>query len=125
MKMKMQEFIDKYCEDIKSLCKNRASLLDDFDLPYDDVEEDDSGQPVKVVYCGQYTIPILDIITTTKEDFARNYPDFACRELYDNYVSSLIMLEGEDAVNHIRNVIQHEQERVLAFAQDNTLADMV
>lgn len=123
--MRMQEFIDKYCEDIKALCKDRATLLDDFDLPFDDIEEDDSGQQVKVIYCGQYTIPILDIITSTKEDFARSYPDFACRELYDNYVGSLIMLEGEDAVNHIRNVIQREQERVAAFAQDNSLADMV
>ena len=51
-------------------------------------------------------IPINDILSMSKSDFARVYPDFECRDLYDKYIESLIMLEGDDAQNHIRSVLR-------------------
>lgn len=123
--MRMMEFINTYCADIKALYKERSRLLDDYDLPYDDEIEDDAGQLMKVVYAGTKVIPIADIITSTREDFARMYPSFECRDLYDKYVAALIMFEGEDALTHIRGSMQREQERVKAFNADSELSDMV
>ena len=67
----------------------------------------------------------MDILTSTREDFARLYPSFECRELYDRYVDSLIMLEGADALNHIKEVMNREKERIQSFNQENSLSEMV
>lgn len=123
--MKIAEFVDKYCADIKALYKERSRLLDNYDLPFDDEIEDDAGQRLQVVYAGDIAIPVADIITSTREDFARLYPSFECRELYDRYVNSLIMLEGEEALNHIRGSMKREQDRVRAFSVDNELSEML
>ena len=97
--MLIHEFIVEYCQDIvETYTATHSKLLDSFDLPYDDEIEDDSGELMKVVYCGEKAIPINDILSMSKSDFARVYPDFECRDLYDKYIESLIMLEGEDAL---------------------------
>lgn len=98
--MLIHEFIVEYCQDIvETYTATHSKLLDSFDLPYDDEIEDDSGELMKVVYCGEKAIPINDILSMSKSDFARVYPDFECRDLYDKYIESLVMLEGEDALN--------------------------
>ena len=102
---------------MSSLSSTVRKLLDSFDLPYDDEIEDDSGELMKVVYCGEKAIPINDILSMSKSDFARVYPDFECRDLYDKYIESLIMLEGEDALNHIRSVLDQERQRIKEFSE--------
>ena len=116
--MLIHEFIVEYCQDIVETCTaTHSKLLDSFDLPYDDEIEDDSGELMKVVYCGEKAIPINDILSMSKSDFARVYPDFECRDLYDKYIESLIMLEGEDALNHIRSVLDQERQRIKEFSE--------
>lgn len=116
--MLIHEFIVEYCQDIvKTYTATHSKLLDSFDLPYDDEIEDDSGELMKVVYCGEKAIPINDILSMSKSDFARVYPDFECRDLYDKYIESLIMLEGEDALNHIRSVLDQERQRIKEFSE--------
>lgn len=116
--MLIHEFIVEYCQDIvEAYTATHSKLLDSFDLPYDDEIEDDSGELMKVVYCGEKAIPINDILSMTKADFARVYPDFECRDLYDKYIESLIMLEGEDALNHIRSVLDQERQRIKEFSE--------
>lgn len=116
--MLIQEFIVEYCQDIvETYTATHSKLLDSFDLPYDDEIEDDSGELMKVVYCGEKAIPINDILSMSKSDFARVYPDFECRDLYDKYIESLIMLEGEDALNHIRSVLDQERQRIKEFSE--------
>lgn len=116
--MLIHEFIVEYCQDIvETYTATHSKLLDSFDLPYDDEIEDDSGELMKVVYCGEKAIPINDILSMSKSDFARVYPDFECRDLYDKYIESLIMLEGEDALNHIRNVLDQERQRIKEFSE--------
>lgn len=116
--MLIHEFIVEYCQDIvETYTATHSKLLDSFDLPYDDEIEDDSGELMKVVYCGEKSIPINDILSMTKADFARVYPDFECRDLYDKYIESLIMLEGEDALNHIRSVLDQERQRIKEFSE--------
>lgn len=116
--MLIHEFIVEYCQDIvEAYTATHSKLLDSFDLPYDDEIEDDSGELMKVVYCGEKAIPINDILSMSKSDFARVYPDFECRDLYDKYIESLIMLEGEDALNHIRSVLDQERQRIKEFSE--------
>ena len=116
--MLIHEFIVEYCQDIvETYTATHSKLLDSFDLPYDDEIEDDSGELMKVVYCGEKAIPINDILSMSKSDFARVYPDFECRDLYDKYIESLIMLEGVDAPNHIRSVLDQERQRIKEFSE--------
>lgn len=116
--MLIHEFIVEYCQDIvETYTTTHSKLLDSFDLPYDDEIEDDSGELMKVVYCGEKAIPINDILSMSKSDFARVYPDFECRDLYDKYIESLVMLEGEDALNHIRSVLDQERQRIKEFSE--------
>lgn len=116
--MLIHEFIVEYCQDIvETYTATHSKLLDSFDLPYDDEIEDDSGELMKVVYCGEKAIPINDILSMSKSDFTRVYPDFECRDLYDKYIESLIMLEGEDALNHIRSVLDQERQRIKEFSE--------
>lgn len=116
--MLIHEFIVEYCQDIvETYTATHSKLLDSFDLPYDDEIEDDSGELMKVVYCGEKAIPINDILSMSKSDFARVYPDFECRDLYDKYIESLIMLEGEDALSHIRSVLDQERQRIKEFSE--------
>ena len=116
--MLIHEFIVEYCQEIvETYTATYSNLLDSFDLPYDDELEDDSGELMKVVYCGEKAIPINDILSMSKSDFARVYPDFECRDLYDKYIESLIMLEGEDALNHIRSVLDQERQRIKEFSE--------
>lgn len=116
--MLIHEFIGEYCQDIvETYTATHSKLLDSFDLPYDDEIEDDSGELMKVVYCGEKAIPINDILSMSKSDFARVYPDFECRDLYDKYIESLVMLEGEDALNHIRSVLDQERQRIKEFSE--------
>lgn len=118
--MLIHEFIVEYCQDIvETYTATHSKLLDSFDLPYDDEIEDDSGELMKVVYCGEKAIPINDILSMSKSDFARVYPDFECRDLYDKYIESLVMLEGEDALNHIRSVLDQERQRIKEFSERN------
>ena len=116
--MLIHEFIVEYCQDIvETYTATHSKLLDSFDLPYDDEIEDDSGELMKVVYCGEKAIPINDILSMSKSDFARVYPDFEYRDLYDKYIESLVMLEGEDALNHIRSVLDQERQRIKEFSE--------
>lgn len=116
--MLIHEFIVEYCQDIvETYTATHSKLLDSFDLPYDDEIEDDSGELMKVVYCGEKAIPINDILSMSKSDFARVYQDFECRDLYDKYIESLVMLEGEDALNHIRSVLDQERQRIKEFSE--------
>lgn len=116
--MLIHEFIVEYCQDIvETYTATHSKLLDSFDLPYDDEIEDDSGELMKVVYCGEKAISINDILSMSKSDFARVYPDFECRDLYDKYIESLVMLEGEDALNHIRSVLDQERQRIKEFSE--------
>ena len=122
--MRMHEFVEKYCGDIKAIYSNTVDLLEeDYDLPFDAEIEDDSGQKVKVVFAGDTAVPVLDIVSTDRSDFIRMYPDFECRELYDQYIDGLVLLEGEEEVNRIRNMMKREQDRVDAFKQHNSFTE--
>ena len=121
----MREFIDTYCSDLKEKAQSCKELIDMEELPHDYVITDDSGQKIPIVLCSGKEIPVMDIITCTEEDFARLYPDMECREMYKQYIDSLTILDGEEALKHIRNTMAREQERIKAFSEENGLADQL
>lgn len=110
--MKIREFTDKYCMDILKESKQRKSLLDTGDFGYDNIVEDVDGTPVKIVYAGIEEIPIADILSLGKADFMKIHPSIDASEVYDNYIDSIIVLEGEEALSHIRNEMMRERARI-------------
>lgn len=113
--MRMREFIDKYCMDIVSDVKQRKSLLDSDDITYDAIIEEPDGSLVKIVYGGDEEIPVIDILTLDRQGFMKIHPSIAAVEAYDNYIASIVILEGEEALEHIRNEMLREQEAINAY----------
>lgn len=114
--MRIREFIDKYCMDILQESKQRKSLLDSDDFSYDNIVEDADGTPIKIVYAGAEEIPISDILSLSKIDFMKIHPSIDASEVYDNYIDSIVMLEGEEALSHIRNEMLRERNRIASYS---------
>lgn len=115
--MRIREFIDKYCMDIVSESKQRDSLLDSDDFTYDAIVQDPDGTDVKIVYAGDEEIPISEILSLDRQDFIKIYPSFQAQEVYDNYIDSIIVLEGEEALAHIRNEMLRERTRIESYSK--------
>lgn len=115
--MRIREFIDKYCMDIVSESKQRESLLDSEDFTYDAIIQDADGTDVKIIYAGDEEIPIAEILSLDKKDFVKLYPSFQAQEAYDNYIDSIIVLEGEEALAHIRNEMIRERARIESYTK--------
>ena len=113
--MRIREFIDKYCMDIVKEAEQRKSLMDTDDLSYDNIIEEPDGSLIKIVYAGEEEIPVLDIITLDKKDFLKIHPSFAASRTYDQYIESIVILEGEEALEHMRNQMLREQERIANY----------
>lgn len=121
--MEMKEFIDKYCPELRTLSKKMEKTSPLEELPNDGIMIDDSGERIPYVLCEGNEIPIMDIITMSEDDFARQYPSMEARELYKNYIDSLVIYDGPEAISHIRNSLVQEQKRVKAFSESNSLSD--
>lgn len=110
--MKILEFAQKFCADLL----DRFNKQKDLDLfagyPYDEIIYDDDETPVRVVNTQSGQIPIADIIGMPRDDFAKVYPDEESLTAYDKYMSMFIFLEGEEAVNQVRNAIALEARRL-------------
>ena len=110
--MRIYEFIAKYCQDLVSNHKVAKTLMALDGLPRDEVVEDDEGNLVPVVLVDGNAIPIADFITMDRVDFLLTWTSPGAPEAFDNYVSALSILEGEEALSRIRNAIFREMERL-------------
>ena len=111
--MRMRTFIDTYCTDIVEKVQERNKLLAEDDFPFDAVLHDENGNPYKVVYTSDgKDVAVHEILGNTREDYMRVHPTDTELELYDNYIEGLIILEGEEALFHIRNELQREFNRL-------------
>lgn len=118
--MKLGQFIDTYCQDILEESNQRKSYLGaDDGLPYDDIVQDESGRPMKVVYSATRRIPIADILDSDRSEFAKVYSTPSDLETYDNYLNSIILMEGEEALEVIRKSVRNEMARIREFAKEN------
>lgn len=110
--MRIYEFIDKYCSDLVEKRNKMAALVNLEEFPHDDVVDDDDGNKVPVVLVDGNAIPVADFLTMDKADFLSVYKTQGCEEAFDNYVSALVILEGEEALSRIRNMILREAQRL-------------
>lgn len=118
--MKLGQFIDTYCQDLLEQSRQRKLYLGaDDGLPCDEIVEDDSGNPMKVVYSPTRRIPIVDILDMDKDDFCKIYSSPGDLETYENYCNSIIIMEGEEALEAIRKTIRSEMDRLREFAKTN------
>ena len=110
--MRIFQFIEKYCQDLVEAAKVKRELIDLEEFPHDAVIEDVEGKRIPVVIVDSESIPVSDCFTMDRKDFLFTWKLPNAGEAYDNYVSALEILEGEDAVSRIRNAILAEQERL-------------
>lgn len=103
--MRIFQFMEEYCKDLIEADRERRELMDMTVFPHDGVEQSPDGKDVPVVYVGDLTVPVSEFFTMTKEDFVFTYKDPKSAECYDNYVSALEIIEGEDVINRVRNEI--------------------
>ena len=110
--MKIYEFIAKYCQDLVDANNLKKEVFDFSEFIHDDVITDITGAKVPIIYIEGEPVPIADIITMAREDFVKTYKMASAGEMYDNYISTLSMLEGEEVINHVRNTIAEEQRQL-------------
>lgn len=110
--MNIREFAVQYCQDIMEDAKKCSEMFDLSGFTYDEIVTEEDGTEVRVVNTVNYQIPITDILGMDRKEFSRVWPYTECLEVYDTYVSNLIIIEGEEALTAIRNMLSREQEKI-------------
>ena len=113
--MNIKEFATTYCSDIVEKAKRSSDILSLSGFSYDEIIVEEDGTLVKVVNSLNHQIPISDILGMDRDSFAKVWPYPDCLEVYDAYVGSLIILEGEAALYEIRNDLAKEQEKLKLY----------
>lgn len=116
--MRIFEFIDKYCKDLIASAREKASLVDLSEFPHDGFEKDIEGKNIPVVYVDDTYIPVSDFITLDKNDFVATHKTPSAAEAFDNYISALEIIEGEEVIAHIRNQIAAERASIEHAAEE-------
>lgn len=112
--MKIFEFIAEFCQDLVNKSKQEKELIDLNEFAHDDVITDAEGNKIPVVCVDGLSIPVGDFLSMDKSDFVSVWKTPGCSEAYDNYISALEILEGEEALSRIRKAITAERERLSA-----------
>lgn len=90
---------------------------DEPEFTYDELIELEDGSMIKVVYDEDSNqIRVEDIITLTEGDFIEAYPAKASLEMYKQYLSNFIILQGEEALTALRDAILASQTKIDKFA---------
>lgn len=112
--MKIFEFIAEYCQDLVEKFRQEKSLIDLSEFAHDAIIKDEEGTDIPVVCVDGHNIPVSDFLSLDKTDFTAVWKTPGCAEAYDNYISALEILEGEEALSRIRRAITAERERLSA-----------
>lgn len=113
--MNIREFSSKYCQDIIKVAKRRCELFDSSGFSFDEIIKDEDGREVRVINTTNYQIPLEDILGLDRSEFSLIWPYSECLEAYDTYVSNLIIIEGEEALNIIRNALSREMDKISRY----------
>lgn len=107
MKMKYDEFVKQYCQDIlksKTIHIDTEDLLDG--LPYDSIQYDDDDLPYKSIDVDGYHIPLEHILSSKDEEaFKVLFPQPECVEAYKLYNENLVVISGPEVIERIRSEI--------------------
>ena len=124
MKMKMPEFIEKYCKDIdtsqsfseKTKVRRRHDLVQEYGLQYAGYDINDDNSRIYYIEHNGKKIDVLDFIEFEKETFIDLYEKVDTREalgdLYDRYVSTVDITSGADAISEIKSQLAKAKESV-------------
>lgn len=112
--MRIFKFIEQYCQDLVKEARQKKSLVDLTEFPHDGFTEDIEGNKIPVVYIDGESVPVSDFFTMDKSDFLNTWKLNSANEMYDNYMSALEILEGEEVINRVRNAILDEKARLAA-----------
>lgn len=112
MQINIFQFINEYCQDLVEKVKQEKELIDLSEFAHDAIVHDIEGNAIPVVIVDGQDIPVSDFLTLNRKDFLAIWKTESCPEAYDNYVSALEIMEGEEALSRIRNAILMERERL-------------
>lgn len=106
-------FIGEYCQDLVADHNKASNLVEMSEFPHDDIVIDSDGKEVPVVYIDGVNVPVNDFFTYSREDFVSMYKNLpSAAEMYDNYLESFTVVEGEEALMHIRNLVARDAARL-------------
>lgn len=112
--MTIFRFIDEYCQDLVAEARRKKELIDLSEFPHDGFIEDVDNNTIPVVYIDGESVPVSDFFVLDKSDFLHTWNLPSAEETYNAYISVLEILEGEEALNRVRNAIMAERERLAA-----------
>lgn len=129
MTITMREFKKKYCSDLIERAKELANS-EFITKDYDDIIEDDYGDPVKVLYAGGETINLDDMFGMDDADYAATYKSQEALELRKKYLSQFVIIEGLDILNYVSKQMEDELAKInrsyelqKEFENDNSQPD--
>ena len=105
MQINIFQFITDYCQDLVDNFKKEKELIDLSEFAHDAIITDVEGNRIPVVLVDNQEIPVSDFLTLDRKDFLHQWKTDGCPEAYDNYISALEIMEGEEALSRIRNAI--------------------
>jgi hypothetical protein len=110
--MLVQEFIDKYCQDIVQMVERVGDPLASSEFSFDSWVEMEDGRREKVVYSATSEILVRDIVELTKEDFVRKYTSKEDLDTYERYLSSFVILYGEEVITRARMEVERAKQNL-------------
>ena len=115
--MLIPEFEKLYCSHILKSIKEKTSLFEIHDFPYDEIQQGDDGQHVKVIRTeNDELIPINEILTMDIKEFTKFYKTESAINAYQNYIKQFIIIEGKELMEAIQKEVKQNQERVQQFS---------
>jgi len=123
-KMKLKEFIEKYCADIMAEAAKQKALVPEIEFTYDTIIKDEEGYPVKVIEVEGFYVDITDILSLSENDFVQKYPQEAAIEAYRRYLENFIIIEGEEVLEMVRRRVASSQDKIAAY-KDLNLEELI
>ena len=114
--MRMYAFIEQYCSDILEEVQERKQIIDLTGFPYDELVTDSEGKLYPAINIDGVMVPLNDLFILERSDFISEWKLPSAAESYDNYMSNMEVLEGEEAVAKIRLALKAEADRLSAVS---------
>lgn len=113
--MNIKEFALLHCKDTLRRAEREEEVFDISGFSFDAIIQDEDGAKIPVLYTLSHQVPLMDVLSMGRADFEKIWPQKECLDMYDTYVSTLTILEGEDALFAIRNRLRAEQLRIAEY----------
>ncbi len=117
--MKIYTFIEQFCSDIIKEVQERKQVIDLTEFPYDEIVTDNEGKKYPAINIDGIMVPLNDLFVMERADFIREWKLPSAAESYDNYMSNMDVLEGEEAVAKIRLALKAEADRLSSINVDD------